>query len=217
MISSLLLSLLLQTSPNPAQNMLWKWGGSGGVSLSGTNTWTGTNNFTSPVTFSSTARFNGINGYFVLDTLKIQDASENSNAVLTTGSSLSAERFWSFNFGDANRTLTMTGDASLNQSVLTTSSPTFVALTLGKTIIAAGTTGAQTINNATGCVNFAAAATTLVVTNSLAATTSVIMVNAMTNDATCNIKDVERAAGSFTIRMTAACTAETAACFLVTN
>lgn len=86
-----------------------------------------------------------------------------------------------------------------------------------RTLTAAGTTGAQVINKPQGSVNFAAAATTLVVTNSLAVATSLIWANALTNDTTCHVKDVERASGSFTIRMTAACTAETAVAFWVTN
>ena len=90
-------------------------------------------------------------------------------------------------------------------------------LKFDRTITGAGNTGAQTINKMAGCVNFAAAATTLVVTDSIATATSIILANAMTNDTTCHVKDVERASGSFTIRMTAACTAETAVCFLLSN
>lgn len=80
---------------------------------------------------------------------------------------------------------------------------------LDRTITAAGTTGAQTINKVAFTVNFAAAATTLVVTNSTINTSSICFVQARTNDATCSVKDYEPAAGSMTIRMNAACTAET--------
>lgn len=88
---------------------------------------------------------------------------------------------------------------------------------LFRTITAAGTTGAQTINKPSGTVNFAAATTTLVVTNSIVDASSIIHAMARTNDATCHVKDIEMAVGSFTIRMTAACTAETSVGFLVTN
>ena len=86
-----------------------------------------------------------------------------------------------------------------------------------KTITAGGTTGAQTINKTSGSVNFAAAATSLVVTNSLCTTSSVIHCTIATNDATAaNVKAVA-AAGSFTIYLTTAPTAETRVNFLLTN
>jgi hypothetical protein len=74
---------------------------------------------------------------------------------------------------------------------------------------AAGTTGAQTINKASGTVNCAAAATSLVVTNSLCTTSSIVFAVIRTNDATAWIKNVVPAAGSFTINLGAAATAET--------
>ena len=90
-------------------------------------------------------------------------------------------------------------------------------ISLDSTLTAGGTTGAQTINKAAGSVNFAATATTLVVTDSLVKTNSIVITTAMTNDATCSVKDVEVASGSFTIRMNAACTAETKVGFVVYN
>lgn len=86
-----------------------------------------------------------------------------------------------------------------------------------KTITAAGTTGAQTINKTTGTVNFAAGASTLVVTNSFAATTSIIMVTVYGTDATATSARVTKGTGSFTITLNAAATAETAVGFMVTN
>lgn len=83
------------------------------------------------------------------------------------------------------------------------------------TVTAGGTVGAQTVNKPAGTVNFAAAATTLVVTNSLVSANSILAVHARTNDATCHVKDYEPAAGSFTIRMTAACTGETSVGFAI--
>lgn len=82
---------------------------------------------------------------------------------------------------------------------------------------AAGTTGARTINNPSGTVNFAATATTLVVTNSLVTTASLIFAVIRTNDSTATIKNVVPASGSFTITLTAAATAETSVGFFVIN
>jgi len=85
------------------------------------------------------------------------------------------------------------------------------------TVTAGGTTGAQTINKISGTVNFAAAATSLVVTNSLVSTTSLVFAVVRTNDATATIKNVVPAAGSFTITLDAAATAETSVGFYVIN
>lgn len=87
-----------------------------------------------------------------------------------------------------------------------------------RTITAGGTTGAQTINKPAGTVNFAAAAASLVVTNSLVTSTSLIFPVIRTADATCTfVKSVVAGAGTFTITMNAACTAETSVGFMVTN
>ena len=88
---------------------------------------------------------------------------------------------------------------------------------LSKTITAAGTTGAQTINKASGSVNFAAAATSLVVTNSLVTTSSVIIATVGTNDTTMKTVSAVAAAGSFTLFANAAATAETRVNFIITN
>ena len=79
------------------------------------------------------------------------------------------------------------------------------------------TTGAQTINKSAGTVNFAAGATTLTVTNSLVSTASLIFPVIRTNDATATIKNVVAAAGSFTITLNAAATAETSVGFFLIN
>jgi hypothetical protein len=89
--------------------------------------------------------------------------------------------------------------------------------TYNATNTAAGTTGAQTINKPGGTVNFAAGATTLVVTNSLATANSYIEIQVYGNDATATSARVTRAAGSFTITLNAAATAETAVGFKVEN
>jgi hypothetical protein len=90
-------------------------------------------------------------------------------------------------------------------------------LILSKTITAPGTTGAQTINKSSGSVNFAAAATSLVVTNSLVSTSSIIRCHLGTNDATAVLGAVVAAAGSFTIYLTTAATAETRVNFVLNN
>lgn len=91
------------------------------------------------------------------------------------------------------------------------------SLNLNKTITAAGTTGAQTINKATGTVNFAASAASLVVTNSLVDANSIINCTVGTNDATMKSAQAIAAAGSFTIYPNAVPTAETRVNFCLTN
>lgn len=86
-----------------------------------------------------------------------------------------------------------------------------------KTITAAGTTGARTINKNAGSVNFAAAATSLVVTNSLVTANSVIVATVGTNDSTMKSVAAVAAAGSFTLYANAAATAETRVNFIVIN
>jgi hypothetical protein len=88
---------------------------------------------------------------------------------------------------------------------------------LPKTITAAGTTGARTINQPSGSVNFAAAATSLVVTNSLVTVNSVIICTVGTDDATLKSVAAVAAAGSFTMHANAAATAETRVNFIITN
>lgn len=90
-------------------------------------------------------------------------------------------------------------------------------LLMPKTITAGGTTGAQTINKAMGQVNFAAAATTLVVTNSLVDANSIVLAQVLGTDATAVSVRVTKASGSFTLTLPAAATAETAVEFIVLN
>lgn len=85
------------------------------------------------------------------------------------------------------------------------------------TMTAPGTTGAQTINKTSGAVNFAAAASSLVVTNSLVTTNSIVIPVIQTDDATATSVKAIPAAGSFTLKLNAAATAETRVAFLVLN
>lgn len=91
------------------------------------------------------------------------------------------------------------------------------ALNFNPTNTASGTTGNQTINKASGTVNIAAAGTTVTVTNSLVTASSIVYAVIRTNDATATIKNVVPAAGSFTINLGAAATAETSIGFFVIN
>lgn len=88
---------------------------------------------------------------------------------------------------------------------------------ISKTVTPAGTTGAQVINTLAGSVNFAAAAASLVVTNSLVTTNSVILVSVATNDATMTSAQVVAGSGSFTIFAISPPTAETRVNFYVIN
>lgn len=90
-------------------------------------------------------------------------------------------------------------------------------LRLGNTITAGGTTGAQTINKASGTVNFAAAATSLVVTNSLVTANSRIIATVGTNDTTMKSVAAVAGAGSFTLHANAAATGETRVNWVVIN
>jgi hypothetical protein len=91
------------------------------------------------------------------------------------------------------------------------------AVNYNPTNTAAGTTGNQTINKPSGTVNIAAAGTTVTVTNSLVSASSIVYAVIRTNDATATIKNVVPAAGSFTINLNAATTAETSIGFFVIN
>lgn len=82
---------------------------------------------------------------------------------------------------------------------------------------AAGTQGNQTINAPSGTVNFAPGATSLVVTNSLCTTNSIVLPVIRTNDATATIKNVVPSAGFFTINLNAAATSETSVGFFIIN
>lgn len=90
-------------------------------------------------------------------------------------------------------------------------------LILSKTVTPAGTTGAQTINKASGTVNFAALATTLVLTNSLITTSSIVQLTLGTNDTTCRGFYYSPGAGSITIRTNGTPAAECRCDFLITN
>lgn len=80
-----------------------------------------------------------------------------------------------------------------------------------------GTVGAVTINKSAGRVNIAGAGTSVVVTNSNVTAASKVFAVIATADATAVLKNVVPGAGSFTITLNAAATAQTAIDFFVVN
>jgi hypothetical protein len=128
-----------------------------------------------------------------------------------------------------NPTINQTGTANgitrgvLIDAILTSTLGEYRALEVqtGKlyfsnTIIAPGTTGNQTIHKIAGKVNAAFGTTSLVVTNSLVKTSSIVMCQMGTNDTTCRIISVVEANGFFTINYVAP-TTETVIKFWVIN
>lgn len=115
-----------------------------------------------------------------------------------------------------------TGDVGASGTNIQTATAKFTikgsgAIAVTKTITAGGTTGDQTINKVSGSVNFAAAAQTITVTNSLVTTSSVIMATVATDDTTAKSCIAVPGTGSFVLKLNAAATAETRVQFLITN
>lgn len=90
------------------------------VSIVGTDDITFSNSSTTPS--SVTLANNG---------LKILDTNASHTLQITPGSDLTANRIFTLVTGDAARTLTLTGDATLNQDVSSAGSPAFAAVTVG--------------------------------------------------------------------------------------
>lgn len=111
-----------------------------------------------------------------------------------------------------NVTITNAWAAGFNGNV-----KSFGKLAFDATVTGGGTTGNQTINKPAGTVNFAAAATTITVTNSFCTTSSVVIAVVRTADSTADIKNVVPGAGSFVINLSSAATAETSVGFIVLN
>lgn len=83
-------------------------------------------------------------------TLGWRDTNATHRMRIACGSDLTADRTITIAPGDANRTLTLTGNATLNQDVSTTGSPTFANLTVsgaisGTVVAAAGTLTGTTL------------------------------------------------------------------------
>ena len=103
-------------------------------------------------------------------------------------------------------------DISATNGAVTCKNPIFT----GKTITTPGIVGARTINAVSGSVNFGSSESSLVVTNSLVNTNSIIFVSKGTNGSH-RLGAVVPAAGSFTIYMDTAHSGECRVNFLVTN
>lgn len=102
--------------------------------ISGTNVLSTTSQ---PVVFPPTA-------------LRLQDTNASNALILTAGSDLTANRTFTLITGDADRSLTLTGNLTLNdwfdQSVKVAASPTFAGLTLSSPLaVGGGGTGAATL------------------------------------------------------------------------
>ena len=85
------------------------------------------------------------------------------------------------------------------------------------TITAIGTTGNQTINKPNGTINIAAAGTSVVLTNNLITTSSMIFCTIQTNDATAKSVQAVPGSGTCTIYLNAAATGTVAIAFWVKN
>lgn len=187
-------------------------------------------NLAGPTDYTLPGTYPGSNG-FVLSSDTTGNLSWVSNGAAAAGSagyvqfnvagSLGSDS--TFTFNDATDTLSVSnldvgvdvgiaGDLGVNGGLTVDGD-----VALAKTITAGGTTGAQTINKTAGSVNFAAAATSLVVTNNLVTTNSVVIATIATNDTTFTSVQAVAGAGSFTLYANAAATAETRVNFLVIN
>lgn len=127
-----------------------------------------------------------------------------------------------FTVNDLNETYTFgnsSADTTFQGPVIMQTTADMVGIATGKTNTPGGITGNVTIDLWSGTVNFAAGAGAagLTVTNARTVATSNVAAFARTNDASCTVKNVVPASGSFVIRMTANCTAETSVGFLVLN
>ena len=90
-------------------------------------------------------------------------------------------------------------------------------IALDRTLTQTGETGTKEINRLAGTIRLAAGASSVVVRNSFVNEDSFIFAVIQTNDATAILKNVVPADGEFTIRTTAAVTAETKIAWLVLN
>lgn len=147
---------------------------------------------------------------------------DGSNFILTSPGGFSSQVILSANAGGTIWTVSATQSNQNFELINTTSQVNFAvsqagSIILQKTITPTGTTGARTINKPAGSVNFAIGATTLVVTNSLVTSSSVILLTVASDDVTFKSASYIPNSGSFTITANTAPTAETRIDFLVIN
>jgi hypothetical protein len=96
--------------------------------------------------------------------LSLLDTNASHALTIAPGSDLTAARTLTLTTGDANRTLTLTGNATLNQDVSTVGSPTLLGLTLGVAGATLGTLALAGNTSGTVTVRPAAAAGTWTLT-----------------------------------------------------
>lgn len=121
-----------------------------------------------------------------------------------------------FNTGFQQQNYVLTSD-SLGGAQWKQPTNIFSSLYLSKTIIPVGTTGAQTINTASGKVNFSTTSDSVVITNSLATANSIIVATVMKRDSTFKSCQVSASAGQFTMYPNARATSETPVSFIIIN
>lgn len=92
---------------------------------------TATGRIMSPLRVKNSIEAGGFNGLFTQVHLYDTDASH--DLIVKAGSNLTLDRTLTLATGDADRTLTLTGNATLNQDVSTTASPVFSGVTLNNT------------------------------------------------------------------------------------
>lgn len=119
----------------------------------------------------------------------------------------------SWTLPDATGTIALTSNLT---SLASLASNTFTGTqTLPKTVTPSGTTGAQVINTQTGSVNFAAGASSLVVTSSIVTANSIILTTIGSDDDNMYSAQAVAAAGSFTLYPNSPPAAETRVNFIV--
>lgn len=154
-----------------------------GIAASGANN--DITGFSLAVTFSSDSTVNG--------TLAVNGPLEDG-----TGSS------------GSGKVLTSTGGGTEWSNQITLDTLTLnTELGIEGTLTGVGTTGAQTINKPSGTVRFAAAASSIVVTNSLCTTSHRVLATVCTNDSTLKSCQAVCTNGAFTLFGNAAANAET--------
>ena len=181
----------------------------GGTAVAGAYTAIAQNPSTGTTSYAALKAVNSATGFWFLQTSTLW-----SGTFLTGGPTGDQAAIYT----DASVPIVIGTNSIAALTLDTSQNATFAGtISMPKTITAPGTTGAQTINKASGTVRFAAAAGSLVVTDSVVTANSIITGNLITNDATAVLGAIVPASGSFTIYMKTNPTGETGVCFRVTN
>lgn len=140
-------------------------------------------------------------------------------SVAITGGSATLTGTFTANGANVNQSIAPTGTGNVTIGAAGTGSTTLTRLN-SLTVLStdsSGTPGNATINNLSGRAAFAAAGSTVVITNSTVTATSKVFVSLRGGDATLTSVRVTPAAGSFTVTGNAAATATTIFDFLIVN